>query len=197
MKSLASNGLVFGIDLGIASCGWAVLRHPSDAEPTGAIEAIGSWMFDVPETSEKKIPTNQIRRGNRLLRRVVRRRAQRMATIRRLSKEHGLLSSDDRDSLKRADTDPWELRARGLDKSLKPAELAVALGHIAKRRGFKSAAKRKEANTVPEERKCSQPLARQKLRSHDMGLLVRSLRVIPVFLTEAQSRWNLRPNRPT
>lgn len=146
MKSLASNGLVFGIDLGIASCGWAVLRHPSDADPTGAIEATGSWMFDVPETDKERTPTNQIRRGNRLLRRVVRRRAQRMATIRRLFKEHNLLPSEGRDALKRADTDPWELRARGLDKPLKPAELAVALGHIAKRRGFKSAKKGKEGN---------------------------------------------------
>ncbi len=188
MKSLASNGLVFGIDLGIASCGWAVLRHPSDAEPTGAIEAIGSWMFDVPETSEKKIPTNQIRRGNRLLRRVVRRRAQRMATIRRLFKEHGLLSSDDRDSLKRADTDPWELRARGLDKSLKPAELAVALGHIAKRRGFKSAAKRKEANTVPEEKKMLAALSETKAKIARYGTVGALFARDPEFSSRKRNR---------
>ena len=164
MKSIASNGLVYGIDLGIASCGWAVLRHHSDADHTGAIEAIGSWMFDVPETDKERTPTNQIRRGNRLLRRVVRRRAQRMATIRRLFKEHNLLPSEGRDALKRADTDPWELRARGLDKPLKPAELAVALGHIAKRRGFKSAAKRKEANTAGDDQKMLKALEATKER---------------------------------
>lgn len=164
LNSPIANGLVFGIDLGIASCGWAVLRHPTEADPTGAIEAMGSWMFDVPETDKERTPTNQIRRGNRLLRRVVRRRAQRMATIRGLFKEHGLLSSDDRDSLKRADTDPWELRARGLDKPLKPAELAVALGHIAKRRGFKSAAKRKEANTAGDDQRMLKALEATKER---------------------------------
>lgn len=159
-----ANGLVFGVDLGIASCGWAVLRHPTEADPTGGIEAMGSWMFDVPETDKERTPTNQIRRGNRLLRRVVRRRAQRMSTIRHLFKEHGLLSSDDRDSLKRAGADPWELRARGLDKPLKPAELAVALGHIAKRRGFKSAAKRKEANTAGDDQKMLRALEATKER---------------------------------
>lgn len=162
MNNFACNGLVFGIDLGIASCGWAVLHNPNQADPNGAIEAMGSWLFDVPETDKERTPTNQIRRSNRLLRRVVRRKAQRMATIRRLFKEHGLLQSDDHDSLKQADTDPWELRAKGLDKLLKPAELAVALGHIAKRRGFKSASKRKEANTAGDDQKMLKALESTK-----------------------------------
>lgn len=147
------NGLVFGIDLGIASCGWAVLRHPTPGDPSGEIVAMGSWMFDVPETDKERTPTNQIRRGNRLLRRVIRRRAQRMGEIRRLFAQHGLLAASKPDALKRAGLDPWELRARGLDKLLSPAEFAVALGHIAKRRGFKSARKGKEANTAGDDQK--------------------------------------------
>ncbi len=147
------NGLVFGIDLGIASCGWAVLRHPTPGDPSGEIVAMGSWMFDVPETDKERTPTNQIRRGNRLLRRVIRRRAQRMAEIRRLFAQQGLLAGNEPDALKRAGLDPWELRARGLDKLLSPAEFAVALGHIAKRRGFKSARKGKEANTAGDDQK--------------------------------------------
>lgn len=147
------NGLVFGIDLGIASCGWAVLRHPTPGDPSGNIFAMGSWMFDVPETDKERTPTNQIRRGNRLLRRVIRRRAQRMAEIRRLFAQHGLLAGNEPDALKRAGLDPWELRARGLDKPLSPAEFAIALGHIAKRRGFKSARKGKEANAAGDDQK--------------------------------------------
>ncbi|HKT14133.1 MAG TPA: type II CRISPR RNA-guided endonuclease Cas9 [Allosphingosinicella sp.] len=147
------NGLVFGIDQGIASCGWAVLRHPTPSDPTGEIIAMGSWMFDVPETDKERTPTNQIRRGNRLLRRVIRRRAQRMAEVRRLFHRHGLLAGQDPDALKRVGFDPWELRARGLDKALSPVELAVALGHIAKRRGFRSAKKGKETNTAGDDQK--------------------------------------------
>lgn len=147
------SGLVFGIDLGIASCGWAVLRHPTPRDPSGEIVAMGSWMFDVPETDKERTPTNQIRRSNRLLRRVIRRRAQRMREVRRLFAQHGLLAGHEPDALKRAGLDPWELRARGLDKPLSPAEFAVALGHIAKRRGFKSARKGKEANTAGDDQK--------------------------------------------
>jgi len=152
------NGLVFGIDLGIASCGWAVLR------PGRGIVALGSWMFDVPETDKERTPTNQIRRGNRLLRRVIRRRRNRMAELRRLFRERGLIGSTEPDALKRAGLDPWELRARGLDKTLEAAELAVALGHIAKRRGFKSAAKRKEANVAGDDQKMLKALEATKER---------------------------------
>jgi CRISPR-associated endonuclease Csn1 len=145
--------LAFGIDLGIGSCGWAVLRNPPSAGEAGAIVGAGSWIFDVPETDKERIPTSQIRRNNRLLRRVVRRRRNRMADLRRLLHKHGLLPSADPDAFKRPGCDPWELRARGLDKPLKPVEFAVALGHIAKRRGFKSAAKRKAANASGDDKK--------------------------------------------
>lgn len=158
------NGLVFGIDLGIASCGWAVLRHPTATDPTGGIVAMGSWMFDVPETDKERTPTNQIRRGTRLLRRVIRRRAQRMSEIRRLFHGSGLLAGQEPDALKRAGLDPWELRARGLDRALSPAEFAVALGHIAKRRGFRSAAKRKEANTAGDDQKMLKALEAMRER---------------------------------
>lgn len=158
------NGLVFGIDQGIASCGWAVLRHPTNSDPTGEIVAMGSWMFDVPETDKERTPTNQIRRGNRLLRRVIRRRAQRMAEIRHLFHSSGLLAGREPDALKRAGLDPWELRARGLDKVLSTAEFVVALGHIAKRRGFKSAKKGKEANTAGDEQKMLKALENTRER---------------------------------
>jgi hypothetical protein len=36
-KEKIMNGLVFGIDLGIASCGWAVLRYPTPGDPFGEI----------------------------------------------------------------------------------------------------------------------------------------------------------------
>ena len=140
--------LTFGIDLGIGSCGWAVLRQPSGAAAPEGIAGLGSWCFEVPETNKERTPTNQIRRANRLLRRVIRRRRNRMSEIRRLFHAHGLLPSSDSDALRRPGHDPWALRGRGLDKPLAPVEFAVALGHIAKSRGFRSAAKTKAANAV-------------------------------------------------
>ena len=150
---MLNEQLTFGIDLGIGSCGWAVLRRPFNGEEAGLIEGLGSWCFDVPETSKERTPTNQVRRSNRLLRRVIRRRRNRMAEIRRLFHANGLLPSSEGDALKRPGHDPWDLRARGLDKALKPVELGVALGHIAKRRGFKSAAKRKSQNAASDDKK--------------------------------------------
>lgn len=135
--------LTFGLDLGIASCGWAVIRGGDGA---GEIVKIGTWMFDAPETAKERTPTNQLRRTARGMRRVLRRRAQRMSAVRRLFKEHGLLTRDDKDALAVTDhgapLDPWGLRAKGLDRRLTGPEFGVALGHIAKHRGFKSNSKR-------------------------------------------------------
>ena len=156
--------LAFGIDLGIGSCGWAVLQAPPSAGVPGAIPAIGSWIFDVPETDKERTPTNQIRRGSRLLRRVIRRRRNRMSELRGLFRQAGLISTDNTDALKHKGLDPWELRARGLDKLLTGEQFAVALGHIAKRRGFKSAAKRKTANTNSDDKKMLSALEKTQER---------------------------------
>lgn len=158
------ENLAFGIDLGIGSCGWAVLQASQAADTPGSIPAIGSWIFDVPETDKERTPTNQNRRGSRLLRRVIRRRRNRMSELRGLFRETGLLFNDSADALKLQGLDPWELRARGLDKPLTGNEFAVSLGHIAKRRGFKSAAKRKTANTNSDDRKMLSALERTQER---------------------------------
>src|SRR6185312_1713912 len=75
-------------------------------------------------------------------RRVIGRRRQRMADVRRLFVLHGLLEAASRDALRRKGLDPWALRTAGLQRVLSRLELAVALGHIARHRGFRSNAKR-------------------------------------------------------
>ncbi len=161
-KSAIDEELSFGIDLGIGSCGWAVLRRPKCMLDDGVIEGWGSWCFDVPETDKERRPTNQIRRANRLLRRVIRRRRNRMAEIRHLFHTEGLLPSSDSDALKRPKFDPWATRANGLDQILSSFEFAAALSHIAKRRGFKSAAKNKSANAVGDDQKMLKQLETTK-----------------------------------
>jgi CRISPR-associated endonuclease Csn1 len=132
--------LTLGIDLGIGSCGWAVIRRSGG---NGEIVDWGARTFDVPETDKKRTPTNQIRREKRGLRKVLRRRRQRMNEIRRIFKSSGLLEHDGKTALSIAGLDPWRLRAEGLDRRLTGKELAVSLAHIAKHRGFKSNSKRK------------------------------------------------------
>lgn len=139
---------IFGIDGGIASIGWAVLDIEDEA---AMIVAAGVRMFDAPETDKERTPTNAVRRLHRGQRRVIRRRRQRMAAIRTLFQQHGLLADADRDTLKRPGLDPWRLRAEALERPLSGEEFAVALGHIARHRGFRSNAKRDRGANVADE----------------------------------------------
>jgi len=162
MQLKAQKKRVLGIDLGIASCGWALIEliaDDCDTPPSGTITAAGVWLFDAPETDKERKPTNQIRRTNRGQRRVTDRRRQRMNAIRELFSRHGLLPHAKKDALKRKDAqsgrvlDPWRLRAEALDRLLTAEELAVALGHIARHRNFKSNKKSDGANKADESSK--------------------------------------------
>lgn len=142
------HNIYLGVDLGIGSCGWALTTDTS-------LIALGSRTFDVPETAKERTPTNQLRRISRGLRRVTARRRQRMNAVRALLHQHGLLDHADKEALAGTDKiDPWQARAEGLDRKLSARELALALGHIAKHRGFKSNSKRdKGANAADESSK--------------------------------------------
>lgn len=143
---------ILGIDGGISSIGWAVVDLENQR-----IVAAGTRMFDSPEEATKSGPKlkNADRRLFRGQRRTNRRRAQRMAEIRKLFNASGLLVSGDREALaaEAGDKDPWSLRAEGLDRKLTSRELALALGHIARHRGFRSNRKGAESNKAGEDQK--------------------------------------------
>jgi CRISPR-associated endonuclease Csn1 len=139
-----------GVTIGIGSIGWALATDY-------ALLGMGVRTFDVPETAKTRTPSNQVRRVARGMRRVIRRRRQRMAMVRSLFAAHGLIETDHKDALAARDIDPWRVRAEGLDRRLTGPELAVALGHIAKHRGFKSNSKRDNAGNAKSE--ASQMLA--------------------------------------
>jgi CRISPR-associated endonuclease Csn1 len=134
--------LHLGIDLGIGSCGWALTDSDGPRH-------LGSRTFDVPETDKDRTPTNQLRRTARGMRRVIDRRRKRMNAVRALLAAHGLLDDAGKHALAAIRLDPWRLRAEGLDRRLSAAELAAALGHIAKHRGFRSNAKRDRGANAP------------------------------------------------
>jgi CRISPR-associated endonuclease Csn1 len=130
---------ILGIDLGIASCGWAVIEVAGDS---GKIIAAGVRCWEAPEAPKTREPKNQERRRIRGQRRVIRRRRQRMNSLRQLFADSGLLPTALPEALKVQGLDPWRARAEGLDRLLTPPELAIALGHIARHRGFRSNSKR-------------------------------------------------------
>ncbi|MAE89648.1 MAG: type II CRISPR RNA-guided endonuclease Cas9 [Pelagibaca sp.] len=119
-----------GLDIGIASVGAALLSDES-------ILGMHVRTFSAAETDKEGDPLNKIRREARSARRRIRRRAHRLLRLRRLLKRTGLISDTSLEVLKTSKT-PWQLRSEGLDRLLSPSELAAALYHIVKHRGFQS-----------------------------------------------------------
>ncbi len=130
---------VLGLDIGIASVGWAVL----DAQ---RIVDLGVRCFDKAETAKEGDPLNLTRRQARLLRRRLYRRAWRLTQLARLFKREGLI--DDAKLFAKAPSwteNAWELRLRGLDHLLTPLEWARVIYHLCKHRGFHWTSKAEEA----------------------------------------------------
>jgi CRISPR-associated endonuclease Csn1 len=177
---------ILGLDGGIASIGWAVLDLDDDAL---SIVAAGTWMFDAPETDKERTPTNAIRRQKRGQRRVIRRRHQRMAAVRQLFHQHRLLEAADRDALRLPDLDPWQLRAQGLTRTLTGPELAAALGHIARHRGFRSNSKRdRSANASDETSKMLKAIAGTQERLGQYATVGTMFATDPAFKDRKRNR---------
>lgn len=178
---------ILGIDLGIASCGWAVIRT---SEAGGEIKAAGVRCWEAPEIPKTREPKNQERRRSRGQRRVIRRRRQRMACLRRLFKELGLLPASGVNALRDPGLDPWQLRAEALDRRLEAAELAVALGHIARHRGFRSNSKRDRGANAPGDTSkmlSAMEAAREKLNHYD-GSVGKMFALDPAFKERKRNR---------
>ena len=137
-----------GLDVGIASVGWAVLGEDR-------IIDLGVRAFNKAETGKEGKPLNDARRTARLTRRRLSRRASRLKKLRQLFKEEGINPTTESSS--RCPTDdkyqvegwlqkhplfqshrqsPWILRVEGLNRKLEDAEWASVIFHICKHRGF-------------------------------------------------------------
>lgn len=124
------HGWTLGLDIGIASVGWAALD-------VNRIIALGVRAFDKAETAKEGDSLNLVRRTARLLRRRLRRRAWRLTKLARLLKRHGLI--EDAGLFKSQAPFPyslWQLRVDGLDRLLAPEEWARVIYHLCKHRGF-------------------------------------------------------------
>lgn len=125
---------VLGLDIGIGSVGWAVVR--CEGEPR--IEDFGVRIFDSGENEKRKSRKSQERRGYRSGRRLVRRRAHRKERIRFWFGKQGLASAGDIQAVfDRDDKDMISLRVRALDGQVSPAELAACMIHISNHRGYR------------------------------------------------------------
>lgn len=134
-----------GLDIGVASVGWAVLQ-PKQGEQQGRVVALGVRCFDKAEHPKTGEPLNLARRLQRNTRVRLARKAQRLKKLRRYLSAQGLIASSHDHALitPRNSLDPWQLRVKGLDEPLTGEELARAIYHLVKHRGYYVARKAEE-----------------------------------------------------
>ena len=134
-----------GLDIGIASIGYAVMETDHNGEPI-AIEALGVRVFEKAEDGKGRTLTS-IRRGARCARRRIRRMEHRKERTEKLLENTfgaGVLEKIDES---RADV--YYLRYKGIDEQLLPEEIGKILLYFVKHRGFLSSRK-SERKTMDE-----------------------------------------------
>ena len=108
-----------------------------DAQTGTLTSGISIFPEGVKEETDKGRgePKNAARRQTRRTRITLARRSTRKRLLRKKLVEAGLLPADPAVLKALWETDPWELRQRGLDEALKPFEFGRVLLHLAQRRG--------------------------------------------------------------
>jgi CRISPR-associated endonuclease Csn1 len=137
-------GYMLGIDIGIASLGFAGVDIGNSK-----IITCGAHVFEAAENPKDGSSLATPRREKRGLRRVISRRKQRKAHLRQLFKNHGFqnLSAIDAKAAPGASPiSPWDCRKAAIERHLNDDELVRALYHIGARRGFQSNRKGAEPN---------------------------------------------------
>ena len=125
---------VLGLDIGIGSVGWAVVRM----DGTPRIETFGVKIFDSGESNNGKDRKSQDRRKFRSTRRLLRRRAHRRARLRFWFQKQGLATVQEINAFFAGrEKDLISLRVRALEERLSPVELAACLIHISNHRGYR------------------------------------------------------------
>lgn len=133
------------LDLGSTSLGWALVQLDGRGSPCALIRT-GARIFSDGRNPKDGSSLAVTRREARAMRRRRDRLLKRKARMERLLIKHGFFPADQAARKALELLNPYELRAKGLDVALTPAEFARALFHINQRRGFKSNRKTDKKN---------------------------------------------------
>ena len=136
-----------GLDIGIASVGWAVLENNIDGEPI-KIERLGVRIFDKAEHPKTGASLAEPRREARGQRRTIRRKRHRKDRIKQLIQQNGIMTRVEMSEMfehSQFETSVYELRVQALERTLTKQEFVRVLIHLAQRRGYKSNSKSEEA----------------------------------------------------
>ena len=127
-----------GLDIGVASVGWAVVALDKNNSPYGII-SMGSRIFDAAEHPKTGASLAAPRREARGARRRLRRHRHRNERIRGLIVQKGIISGSELETLFDGKLeDIYALRVRALDEPVSAKEFSRILIHLSQRRGFRS-----------------------------------------------------------
>lgn len=180
------GALTFGLDIGIASVGWAVLGE-------NRIIDLGVRCFDKAETAKEGESLNLARRSARLLRRRLRRRAWRLTKLARLLKREGLIADSNlfKNKIEKKVPVPkssWQLRVDALDRQLTAEEWGRVIYHLCKHRGFhwisRAEEKAAEGDSKGEGGKVKQGLAGTKKLMAEKGYRTAAEMVMTEFFRQ-------------
>lgn len=130
---------VLGIDIGTNSIGWALL---DDEEKRIIATGVRVFPEGVDRTQQGgELSKNETRRNARGARRQTRRRRERKRAVREALITAGLFPQEEQQLTELMQTDPYELRKKGLTHKLTLNEFGRALYSLSQRRGFKSNSK--------------------------------------------------------
>lgn len=138
MSNYTPRKYSLGLDIGTGSVGWAVIDIERER-----IHDLGVRIFERPEDPQNGDSLAKPRRDARSARRRLKRRRQRLNSLKEFFVANDILSKEQVEEVLRPSSvynklDVYELRGRDLDSELSPEELLKVLYQIAKRRGFKS-----------------------------------------------------------
>ncbi|WP_437192487.1 type II CRISPR RNA-guided endonuclease Cas9 [Planctomicrobium sp. SH527] len=124
--------IALGLDIGSNSVGSAWV----DTKKQEIVAGVSVFPAGVDEADDKRgAPRNQDRRAKRSLRRNLARRSNRKRIARRILTNAGLLPATNIELQMLFQSDPWELRRRGLSAPLTAHEFGRVLIHLMQRRG--------------------------------------------------------------
>ena len=160
-----------GLDIGIASVGWAVLQNDAHGEPMKIVD-LGVRVFERAEQPKTGASLAAPRREARSARRRIRRRRHRKERIKQLIQDAGIMSRTDMDAMFQNscyERSVYELRSYALDHLLTREELVRLLIHYAQRRGYKSNSTAEAAKDAKEAGKVKAALSENKARMEAGG----------------------------
>lgn len=135
-----------GLDIGIASVGWAVLQTDKDDEACRIVNR-GVRVFDPAEAPKNGDSLKALRRELRGVRRVIRRKKSRIKLAKRIIEEDlnieldKILSDDSIKLMKNI----YSVRYLAIEEKLQKEEFARLLYHLIHRRGYQSNSKKKNS----------------------------------------------------